>query len=252
MKKNKIKYVVRTFLILGLLLPVHLYAYDPKAKQVTIDDNGSYYSSSNVETALQEIGAKPSFSILSSDISNWNSAYGWGNHALVGYLTVESDPLWEAAKSEYFKKDTDTLDNILEGSTNKHLTATLKSNYDEAYSWGNHALAGYLTSESDPVVAAINGIVKSNGTTISAATLGEDYTKPYERAFTNSDLSGGILTVNHQLGKKYNIVQVYNNSNKQITPDDITLTDTNNLSIDISSWGTISGTWHVVVITGVN
>ena len=35
----------------------------------------------------------------------------------------------------------------------------------------------YLTSytETDPVVAAINGIVKSNGTTISAATAGTDY-----------------------------------------------------------------------------
>ena len=38
----------------------------------------------------------------------------------------------------------------------------------------------YLTSysESDPIVAAINGIVKSNGTTISAATAGTDYLAP--------------------------------------------------------------------------
>ena len=38
----------------------------------------------------------------------------------------------------------------------------------------------YLTSytETDPVVAAINGIVKSDGTTISAATAGHDYLAP--------------------------------------------------------------------------
>ena len=38
----------------------------------------------------------------------------------------------------------------------------------------------YLTSytETDPVVAAINGIVKSNGSTISAATAGTDYLSP--------------------------------------------------------------------------
>ena len=38
----------------------------------------------------------------------------------------------------------------------------------------------YLTSytETDPVVAAINGIVKSNGSTISAATAGTDYLAP--------------------------------------------------------------------------
>ena len=38
----------------------------------------------------------------------------------------------------------------------------------------------YLTSytETDPVVAAVNGIVKSNGSTISAATAGTDYLAP--------------------------------------------------------------------------
>jgi hypothetical protein len=36
----------------------------------------------------------------------------------------------------------------------------------------------YLTSETDPTVKAITGIVKSNGTTISAATAGTDYLTP--------------------------------------------------------------------------
>jgi hypothetical protein len=36
----------------------------------------------------------------------------------------------------------------------------------------------YLTAETDPSVKAINGIVKSNGTTISAATAGADYLTP--------------------------------------------------------------------------
>lgn len=48
------------------------------------------------------------------------------------------------------------------------------SNWDTAYGWGNHANAGYLTAETDPVVKAINGIVKSNGTTISAVQSGTD------------------------------------------------------------------------------
>ena len=29
----------------------------------------------------------PSFGISSSNINNWNTAYGWGNHASAGYLT---------------------------------------------------------------------------------------------------------------------------------------------------------------------
>lgn len=44
------------------------------------------------------------------------------------------------------------------------------SNWQTAYGWGNHALAGYLTTESDPVVKALSGIITSNGSTISAIT----------------------------------------------------------------------------------
>lgn len=32
------------------------------------------------------------FSAVSDNSGNWNTAYGWGNHAVVGYLTAETDP----------------------------------------------------------------------------------------------------------------------------------------------------------------
>ncbi len=38
-------------------------------------------------------GFLTSTDITSGDISNWNAAYGWGNHAAVGYLTGEIDTL---------------------------------------------------------------------------------------------------------------------------------------------------------------
>lgn len=37
------------------------------------------------------------------------------------------------------------------------------NNWDTAYSWGNHATAGYISTETDPVVGAQNGIILSNG-----------------------------------------------------------------------------------------
>jgi hypothetical protein len=57
-------------------------------------------------------------------------------------------------------------------------------------------LSSYLTSytETDPVVAAINGIVKSNGTTISAATAGTDYLTPNGNGSGLTNLSAGNLT----------------------------------------------------------
>ncbi len=70
------------------------------------------------------------------------------------------------------------------------ITSTNITNWNTAYGWGNHATAGYLTSftETDPVVKAINGIVKSNGTTISAAIAGTDYVVP------NGSITAGTNT----------------------------------------------------------
>lgn len=37
------------------------------------------------------------FAIASADITNWNTAYGWGDHASGGYITSESDPIFTAS-----------------------------------------------------------------------------------------------------------------------------------------------------------
>ena len=60
--------------------------------------------------------------------SNWDTAYGWGNHASAGYLTSfsESDP---------------TVPSHV-----KSISTSEKANWNTAYGWGNHASAGYLTS----------------------------------------------------------------------------------------------------------
>jgi hypothetical protein len=41
-------------------------------------------------------GASAASGILSTDITNWNTAYSWGDHAAAGYLTgyTESDPVF--------------------------------------------------------------------------------------------------------------------------------------------------------------
>jgi hypothetical protein len=44
--------------------------------------------------------ASPSFGITAGNITNWNTAFGWGNHATAGYLTSESDPTWNGAANE--------------------------------------------------------------------------------------------------------------------------------------------------------
>lgn len=75
--------------------------------------------------------------ITGTNITNWNTAFGWGNHASAGYLTAETDPVFSASAAA-------------------GITATNITNWNSAYGWGNHALAGYLTSytETDPVFVA--------------------------------------------------------------------------------------------------
>ena len=69
----------------------------------------------------------------------------------------------------------------------------------------------------------------------------------YRRSFSNSDLVSHILTVVHNLHQQFVVVQVSNNLNQVIVPTQVTLQDTSTVVIDLTSAGTLTGTWHVVI-----
>ena len=73
--------------------------------------------------ALSFNAANGEFTYTPPDLSNYDTAYGWGDHAQAGYLTS----LGDAA-----------------GVTTQKIT-----NWDASYGWGNHAAVGYLTSYSE-------------------------------------------------------------------------------------------------------
>jgi hypothetical protein len=110
-----------------------------------------------------------------SSQTNWDTAYGWGNHASAGYLTSGSigstvqgydadlqaigaltgtsgllkktaANTWTLDTSSYLTSYTET-DPIYTAST-WYSTTNNSSNWNTAYSWGNHASAGYLTTSS--------------------------------------------------------------------------------------------------------
>lgn len=58
---------------------------------VTVDLDGRYLTSFSETDPV--FSASVASQIQPSDIDSWNSAYGWGNHASIGYLTSESDTL---------------------------------------------------------------------------------------------------------------------------------------------------------------
>lgn len=60
------------------------------------------------------------------DHDSYDTAYGWGDHAMVGYHTDVTAAAWLAANHE---------------TTYNH------ANYDTAYNWGDHGVAGYLKAD---------------------------------------------------------------------------------------------------------
>ena len=99
-----------------------------------------------------------------SNISNWDAAYSWGDHALAGYWVdnATSRGQWDTAYSwgdhaqaGYLTAYTET-DPVFTASAAGSITSTQVSNWDTAYGWGDHAQAGYLTAytETDPVFTA--------------------------------------------------------------------------------------------------
>lgn len=70
----------------------------------------------------------------------------------------------------------------------------------------------------------------------------------YRTSFTNASLVSNALTITHGLGQQYVNVQVIDNSNKVIQPDEITMTNSTVTVVDFTSYGTLTGTWNVVVV----
>ena len=69
----------------------------------------------------------------------------------------------------------------------------------------------------------------------------------YRQSFVDGDLTAGVITITHSLEEQFVDVTVYDGNNEQITPDAITLDSTTEATIDLSSYGTLVGTYNVLV-----
>lgn len=106
------------------------------------------------------------------------------------------------------------------------------------------------------------GIELRRGASTSAAILWDETTdewqsglvgstlpiaRVYRTTFTNASLTAGVLTVTHNLGQQYVTATVVDNNAKVVLPDEITFSSTSALAIDLTSFGTLTGTWRVVI-----
>jgi hypothetical protein len=68
-------------------------------------------------------------------------------------------------------------------------------------------------------------------------------------SFTNSDLTLGVLTITHAMGNIPFYVLIMDNNGKNIVLDDSAVTFSNNsIAVDLTSYGTLTGTWKYRLI----
>ena len=101
------------------------------------------------------------YTVVTDNSGNWNTAFGWGNHASAGYAS-----------------------------------GTNESNWDTAFGWGNHASAGYLTSLGTAILDGdftSNGFMKRTGAgtyTVDTNTYGSITESTWTPVFEGATTSG--------------------------------------------------------------
>ena len=95
-----------------------------------------------------------------------------------------------------------------------------------------------------------NGVEGPQGAQGPAGADGGSGSAAGRGTFTNSDLTGGVLTITHDkgLGAPYSVlIQIFTNEGKIIIPDEVTGL-ANTVRVDLTSWGAITGTWGYIYV----
>lgn len=94
-------------------------------------------------------------------------------------------------------------------------------------------------------IAVANG--GTGAVTAAAARTNLSAAGVFRTSFTNTTLVGGVMTITHNLAQ-YIQVEIYDNNNKKVIPDEVTATSATQVTVDLTSFGTLSGTWNAVVV----
>ena len=160
----------------------------------SVDSNTYLTSYTETQTLDNVVG-------LGSTTSHTITAAGFSTTTGTSSQFLKADGSVDSSTYLTSYTETQTLDNVVGlGSTTSHtitaagFSTTTGTSSQFLKADGSVDSNTYLTSytESDPIVAAINGIVKSDGSTISTATSGTDYLAP---SSDGSSLSGIITSI---------------------------------------------------------
>ncbi|MFY0598324.1 MAG: tail fiber domain-containing protein [Cyclobacteriaceae bacterium] len=158
----------------GLVLVADGTAYKGRRlKEADIDDFGSYAPTTHDHSGTYEPvftknnAFNKSFGTTSGTVTQGNdqriidgsTAHSWGDHAEAGYLTSETSHSDVVVDGDFASAGIMTTN----GSGGYGTIVDNSSNWDGAHSWGNHAEAGYLTSETSHSDVLVDGDFASAG-----------------------------------------------------------------------------------------
>ena len=123
-----------------------------------LDESSSTTANLTEGLNLYYTNARADARIVNAGSANWNTAYGWGNHASEGYTTTDttySVQDGELSQNNFTNADHSKLDGIAASANNYVLPFTNNSaNWNTAYGWGNHASGGYAPAASPTLTGA--------------------------------------------------------------------------------------------------
>ena len=187
------------------------YFYGDTDGQVNLYHNGL----KKFETTSGGIEVSGTIVATGYNDGNWNTAYGWGDHSTVGYITgfTNTNEFTTGATfnsgngvvtftrnngGDTFTVDLDgryltsfaETDPIFTASPSAGITETNISNWDTAYGWGDHSQEGYLTSYNDEYTtgATFNG---GNGIVTFTRNDGDTYTVDLSATLSEITITGG-------------------------------------------------------------
>ena len=150
-----------------------------------------------------DFNASVASGIASENVTNWNEAYGWGDHSAEGYLTFEADPVflsWDKSTGiEITENQIMDLQDYLLAESDPNFNASVASgiasddisNWNTAYSWGDHSDEGYISSETDPEFSVWD---RSTGIQITESQIADlqDYLLTENDPDFNASAASGI------------------------------------------------------------
>ena len=110
---------------------------------------------------------------ITDNSANWNTAYGWGNHASQGYLTSETSHADVVVDGDFTGQGI-MLRGVSAGQYS--ILGDNSANWNTAYSWGNHAGAGYYVGTISTILNSLSstatGLTYTGSTGVFSLTSG--------------------------------------------------------------------------------